>query len=197
MLQLLGFRWRRFRPRGMSSLWEGTAGLSIVRFLRAKRAGVVSRRTFQKLKRSGESGRNCAIINVQSSMPGGGNVVRALLRADRETATCNQAAARRTGSWTLDECFRDCVQDCDECQATGEYGEGFAREVDLIGAYYNKTKSLNDCYEALKSSVGQPALNGVEPKGESVLLLIWRNTRAAALNFPHFIFSAFLILYSL
>ena len=63
MLQLLGFRWRRFRPRGMSSLWEGAAGLSIVWFLRAKRAGVVFRRTFQKLKRSGESGRNCAIIS--------------------------------------------------------------------------------------------------------------------------------------
>ncbi len=49
-------------------------------------------------------------------------------------------------------------------QATGEYGEGFAREVDLIGAYYNKTKSLNDYYDALKFSADLPTLNGVEPQ---------------------------------
>ncbi len=49
-------------------------------------------------------------------------------------------------------------------QATGEYGEGFAREVDLSGAYYNKTKALNDHYNALKFSAEQPTLNGVDPE---------------------------------
>ena len=39
-------------------------------------------------------------------------------------------------------------------QATGEYGEGFAREVDLVGAYYDKLGKLNAYYEALRLDLG-------------------------------------------
>ena len=39
-------------------------------------------------------------------------------------------------------------------QATGEYGEGFAREVDLAGAYYNKLETLRKYYESLRLDLG-------------------------------------------
>ena len=35
-------------------------------------------------------------------------------------------------------------------QATGEYGVGFTRQLGFTGAYYNKAKSLNDYYDALR-----------------------------------------------
>ena len=49
-------------------------------------------------------------------------------------------------------------------QATGEYGAGFAREVGFTGAFYDKTKKLNDHYNALRFSAEQPTLDGVEPQ---------------------------------
>ena len=48
-------------------------------------------------------------------------------------------------------------------QATGEYGEGFDRDVDLDGAYYNKLDTLRKYYESARLSLGLPELNGVEP----------------------------------
>ena len=45
-------------------------------------------------------------------------------------------------------------------QATGEYGEGFEREVDLAGAYYNKLETLRKYYESLRLDlVGAPELS--------------------------------------
>ena len=49
-------------------------------------------------------------------------------------------------------------------QATGVYGEGFGREVEFTGAFYNKAKKLNDYYNALRFSAEQPTLDGVEPQ---------------------------------
>ena len=39
-------------------------------------------------------------------------------------------------------------------QATGEYGEGFVREVDLVGAYYNKLDTLRKYYESVRVGFG-------------------------------------------
>ena len=39
-------------------------------------------------------------------------------------------------------------------QATGEYGEGFAREAGFVGAYYDKLGKLNAYYEALRLDLG-------------------------------------------
>ena len=50
-------------------------------------------------------------------------------------------------------------------QATGEYGKGFRRWNSFAGAYYDKTKKLNDYCKALRFSAEQPTLNGVEPNG--------------------------------
>ena len=44
-------------------------------------------------------------------------------------------------------------------QATGEYGEGFEREVDMVGAYYNKLDTLRKYYESLRLGLdGAPEL---------------------------------------
>ena len=39
-------------------------------------------------------------------------------------------------------------------QATGEYGEGFVREVDMVGAYYNKLDTLHKYYESMRVGLG-------------------------------------------
>ena len=39
-------------------------------------------------------------------------------------------------------------------QATGEYGAGFVREVDLVGAYYNKLDTLRKYYESVRVGFG-------------------------------------------
>ena len=39
-------------------------------------------------------------------------------------------------------------------QATGEYGEGFEREVDMVGAYYNKLDTLRKYYESVRVGLG-------------------------------------------
>ena len=49
-------------------------------------------------------------------------------------------------------------------QATGVYGEGFEREVEFSGAFYDKAKKLNEHYNALRFSAEQPTLDGVEPQ---------------------------------
>ena len=45
-------------------------------------------------------------------------------------------------------------------QATGEYGEGFMRDVAFTGAYYNKLDTLRKYYEELQFSADSPTLNG-------------------------------------
>ena len=51
-------------------------------------------------------------------------------------------------------------------QATGVYGEGFEREVEFAGAFYDKAKKLNEYYNALRFSAEQPTLDGVEPQND-------------------------------
>ncbi len=54
-------------------------------------------------------------------------------------------------------------------QATGEYGAGFDRTVEFIGAYYDKTKNLNDFFTTLSFTAASPALNGKTPmNGDAV-----------------------------
>ena len=44
-------------------------------------------------------------------------------------------------------------------QASGEYGEGFERDVDLVGAYYNKLDTLHKYYDSLRLELnGSPEL---------------------------------------
>ena len=43
-------------------------------------------------------------------------------------------------------------------QATGEYGEGFGRQLYFTGAYYDKAKNLNEYYEALRFATDVPEL---------------------------------------
>ena len=45
-------------------------------------------------------------------------------------------------------------------QATGEYGEGFVRDVAFTGAYYSKLDTLRKYYEALRFTADSPTLNG-------------------------------------
>ena len=44
-------------------------------------------------------------------------------------------------------------------QATGEYGEGFFRLVEVDGAYYDKLKKLNDYYDSLRFGTTSPKLS--------------------------------------
>ncbi len=64
-------------------------------------------------------------------------------------------------------------------QATGEYGEGFARVVDLDGAYYNKLDTLRKYYESLRLGLnGAPELGFVLK--ETALNELGRKTTASS-----------------
>ena len=64
-------------------------------------------------------------------------------------------------------------------QATGEYGDGFERDVDLAGAYYNKLDTLRRYYESLRLELnGAPELGFVLK--ETALNELGRKTTASS-----------------
>ena len=76
-----------------------------------------------------------------SAYKGGGVEVRVAIPQERGITTdgyCNWASRSPT--------------------ATGEYGEGFVRESDIVCAYYDKLAKLNDYYETLRLETEAPNL---------------------------------------